>query len=188
MVRSTSCRCLRRSACQCPPLGVRTCPHTIGSVGRSPRGAPPYLGTCRSGRGHPPAPLQPLSPLLLADRAWGASARPKHPTSHAFPAEPLGHCVVQLTSRVDAPLAQLGNPCSPLGQRTEIVHQPYHAKLAFAVHSMSSGATQSAQKYLWKGVLRTFARRSGLPSCPPAGLCLAFTPSTRGNHLLLKTA
>ena len=157
-------------------------PHILAPV--TAEGATPPHPYHKSAPAHP----QPLSPLLLADRAWGASARPKHPTSHAFPAEPLGHCVVQLTSRVDAPLAQLGNPCSPLGQRTEIVHQPYHAKLAFAVHSMSSGTTQTAQKYLWKGIPRTFARRPGLSSCPPAGLCLAFTPSTRGNHLLLKTA
>ena len=53
---------------------------------------------------------------------------------------------------------------------------------------MPSGTTQSTQKDLRKGVLRTLARRPGLPSCPPAELCLAFTPSTSGNYLLVKTA
>ena len=30
-----------RSACQCPPLAGRMCPHIVESAGRRPHGAPP---------------------------------------------------------------------------------------------------------------------------------------------------
>ena len=85
-VGSSSCHCPRRSACQCPPLAGRMCPHIVESASRSPHGAPPCPDTSYSGRHthtphsyHKSAPAhpQPLPPLLLADRAWGASVQPE---------------------------------------------------------------------------------------------------------------